>query len=63
MLILYSHLLINLAITAGFLYVSRLNYPGATALLKLHELEAQNQSKHILIFSVKYRMKGGNKKY
>lgn len=36
---LYSHAVANLIVSAGFLYVSSLNYPGGEALSKLHQLE------------------------
>ena len=41
---LYLHLIANLAVTVGFLYVSRHNYPGAQAMIRLHELEPKNSS-------------------
>ncbi|CAF0720487.1 unnamed protein product [Brachionus calyciflorus] len=49
----YAHLIINLVITSGFLHVSRLNYPGAQALNKLHEIESKESkvNVHIDVFS------------
>lgn len=44
-LALYAHLLVNIAITSGFLFVSKMNYPGANALVKLHELEPKDSRK------------------
>lgn len=37
-----GHLLLNLMMTASFLYVSHLNYPGGAAMHRLHELENGN---------------------
>ena len=39
----YSHLVVNLIVTCGMLTVSSMNYPGGTALLKLHQLEASTK--------------------
>jgi hypothetical protein len=36
---IFLHFCLNIAATCGFLYISRLNYPGASALIRLHELE------------------------
>jgi hypothetical protein len=46
---IYSHFIFNLAITGGFLYISKLNYPGGNALMKLHELEPRNTSNNIFL--------------
>jgi hypothetical protein len=35
------HLVANVVSTAGFLYVSTLNYPGGEAILKLHQIESR----------------------
>ena len=42
---LYLHVLINIIISSGFLYVSNINYPGGHALLKLHEIESKSTRK------------------
>ena len=42
---IFSHFIVNLMMTGGFLYVSSLNYPGAQALIKIHEFEPKNSSK------------------
>ena len=33
------HLMVNIAATAGFLYISRHNYPGGQAMAALHQIE------------------------
>ena len=33
------HLVVNLAATAGFLYISHHNYPGGEAMTALHQIE------------------------
>jgi hypothetical protein len=44
-ILLKMHVPLNIILTIGFLYISRMNYPGAEAMLRLHELEASNASK------------------
>lgn len=43
------HFIFNIIATFGFAYISRLNYPGAAALVRLHELENKDTRKHIEI--------------
>ena len=33
------HLVVNIAATAGFLYISHHNYPGGEAMAALHQIE------------------------
>ncbi|XP_023933210.1 dol-P-Man:Man(7)GlcNAc(2)-PP-Dol alpha-1,6-mannosyltransferase [Lingula anatina] len=44
-----GHLLVNLCTTGAFLYISHLNYPGGTAMYRLHQLEAGNKVVHVHI--------------
>jgi len=43
------HLLVNVAATGGFLYISHLNYPGGIAMHRLHEMESQNTDVNVHI--------------
>lgn len=43
------HLVINCVTTLGFLYISRLNYPGGYCLQQLHQLEATNRDVNVHI--------------
>ena len=54
------HFIANLLLTGGFLYVSRLNYPGANALIKLHELEPVNASKSNVTLTPSLKSKFSN---
>jgi hypothetical protein len=45
-LLIAFHYLFNLIGTCGFLYISKINYPGAEALLKLHKIEDTNTRKN-----------------
>lgn len=48
-LMMSTHLLFNLALTSGFIYVSRLNYPGGYAIDRLHKLETNETDVHVHI--------------
>jgi hypothetical protein len=52
---IFLHFCLNIATTCGFLYISRLNYPGASALIRLHELENKdfrNYNDYFLEFEI-----------
>lgn len=58
---IYCHLVVNLIISLGFLYVSSLNYPGGVALAKLHELESV--SNHVNVHIDNYSAQTGISKF
>ncbi len=43
--LIYLHVLINVAVTCGYLYISSHNYPGGHALARLHEIEGKENCK------------------
>jgi hypothetical protein len=49
-LIAALHLVTNVVSTAGFLYVSTLNYPGGEAIVKLHQIESRTTGNKFDLF-------------
>lgn len=57
-LISIGHLVGNVLITSGQIYMSRHNYPGGVAMHKLHELEMHSMScKYGFVFCLYVKLK------